>query len=97
MSDVRVERLLINYRTVEDLKSFQEYGEQELSMHEDLENNLIEYDSDSPFYGIYYGATLVARMSLLKRSAKFDNYFDPPQLYLLLWKLEVLLEYRGKN
>jgi len=97
MSDVKVERLLINYKTLEDFKSFQEYGAQELSMHEDLENNLVENDSDSPFYGIYYGATLVARMSLYKRSAKFDNYFDPPQDYLVLWKLEVLPEYRGKN
>src|SRR5699024_2881876 len=44
-----------------------------------------------------YGATLVARMSLYERSAKFDNYFDPPQDYLVLWKLEVLPEYRGKN
>lgn len=97
MSNVKVERLLINYKTLEDFKSFQEYGLQELSMLEDLENNLVENDSESPFYGIYFGSTLVARMSLYKRSAKFDHYFDPPQDYLVLWKLEVLPEYRGNN
>ncbi|HLQ84169.1 MAG TPA: N-acetyltransferase [Pseudogracilibacillus sp.] len=97
MSNVKVERLLINYKTLEDFKSFQEYGLQELSMLEDLENNLVENDSESPFYGIYFGSTLVARMSLYKRSAKFDHYFDPPQDYLVLWKLEVLPEHRGNN
>src|SRR5699024_12572422 len=97
MSDVKVERLLINYKTLEDFKSFQEYGAQELSMHEDLENNLVENDRDSPFYGIYYGATLVARMSLYERSAKFDNYFDLPQDYLVLCKIVVLLENSGKK
>lgn len=97
MADVQVRRLLINYKTLEEFKQFQAYGLQELSMLEDLENNLVENDSESPFYGIYYGSTLVARMSLYTRSAKFDNYFDPPQDYLVLWKLEVLPEYRGNN
>src|SRR5699024_1682990 len=97
MSDVQVQRLLTNYKTLEDFKSFQEYGVQELSLHEDLENNLVENDSESPFYGIYYVATLVARLSLYERSAKFDNYFDRSQDYLVHWKIEVLPEYRGKN
>lgn len=97
MPEVQVQGLLINYKTLEDFKQFQEYGLQELSMFEDLENNIVENDSESPFYGIYYESTLVARMSLYGRSAKFDHYFDPPQDYLVLWKLEVLPEYRGKN
>lgn len=97
MSQVKVERLLINYKTLEDFKRFQQYGNQELSMLEDLENNLVENDSKSPFYGIYYGDNLVARMSLYERSAKYDHYFNPPQDYLVLWKLEVLPEYRGNN
>ncbi len=97
MREIKVERLLINYKTLEDFKQFQAYGLQELSMLDDLKNNLVENDSESPFYGIYYGSTLVARMSLYERSAKFDDYFDPPQDYLVLWKLEVLPEYRGNN
>ena len=45
---------------------------------------------NSPFYGIYFGDKLVARMSLYQINAKFDRYFYPPQNYLELWKLEVL-------
>lgn len=97
MLEVKVERLLINYKTLDDFKVFQEYGIQELSMLEDLQNNIVENNSESPFYGIYMGNTLVARMSLYKRSAKYDRYFSPKQDYLTLWKLEVLPSYRGKG
>lgn len=93
----KVERLLINYKTLEEFKHFKEYGVQELSMHEDLQNNIIENNSESPFYGIYYGNTLVARMSLYTVEAKYDQYFDPAQDYLELWKLEVLPNYRDKG
>ncbi|HEX7065661.1 MAG TPA: N-acetyltransferase [Bacillales bacterium] len=92
-----IQRLLINYKTLEEFKKFREYGIQELSMFEDFQANMIENNSESPFYGIYYGDKLVARMSLYRISAKFDRYFDPPQDYLELWKLEVLPDHRGKN
>ncbi|MBM7644250.1 GNAT superfamily N-acetyltransferase [Scopulibacillus daqui] len=92
-----VERLNINFKTLEEFKNFQSYGAQELSMEEDLKANIIENDSESPFYGIYFGGKLVARMSLYKISQKFDRYFEPPQDYLELWKLEVLPDYRGKG
>lgn len=95
--DIKVERLLINYKTLEEFKQFKEYGLQELSMLEDLEANIIENDSDSPFYGIYYGEKLVARMSLYQIQAKYDKYFDPPQDYLELWKLEVLPNFKKKG
>lgn len=94
---MKVEKLKINYKTLEEFKKFKEYGAQELSMLEDLQMNMIEDDSVSPFYGIYYGDKLVARMSLYQRDAKYDLYFDPPQNYLELWKLEVLPEYRRKH
>jgi GNAT superfamily N-acetyltransferase len=97
MVGVKVERLLINYKTLEDFKRFQAYGTQELSMLEDLQNEIVENDSGSPFYGIYFGNNLVARMSLYQRSAKFDHYFNPPQDYLVLFKLEVLPAYRDKG
>lgn len=94
---VKVEKLKINYKTLERFKHFKEYGNQELSMLEDLENNMVENYSDSPFYGIYYGDKLIARMSLYKIKAKYDQYFDPPQDYLTLWKLEVLPDYQGRG
>ncbi len=66
-------------------------------MLEDLQSNIIENNSESPFYGIYYGDALIARMSLYKVDKKYDAYFDPPQTYLKLWKLEVLPDYRGRG
>ncbi|MTH52622.1 N-acetyltransferase [Bacillus mangrovi] len=93
----KVERLLINYKTLEEFKRFKEYGLQELSMLEELEGNIIENDSDSPFYGIYFGEKLVARMSLYKVDKKFDQYFSPQQDYLELWKLEVLPDYQREG
>ncbi|WP_176483736.1 MULTISPECIES: N-acetyltransferase [Bacillus] len=92
-----VKKLNINYKTLEEFKQFREYGMQELSMLEDLQDNMIENDSESPFYGIYYGEKLVARMSLYRVDKKFDKYFDPKQDYLELWKLEVLQNYQNKG
>lgn len=66
-------------------------------MLEDLQANMIEDNSDSPFYGIYDGDHLIARMSLYRINAKYDQYFDPPQDYYELWKLEVLPEYRNQK
>ena len=97
MAEVQVEKLLINYKTLEEFKRFQAYGTQELSMLQDLENEIVENDSGSPFYGIYFGNNLVARMSLYQRSKKFDDYFNPPQDYVVLFKLEVLPDYRKKG
>ncbi|WP_202076935.1 N-acetyltransferase [Caldalkalibacillus salinus] len=97
MEKPEVKRLLINYKTLEEFQKFKEYGLEELSMLEDLQANIIEDDSNSPFYGIYYGDKLVARMSLYNISAKYDRYFDPANGYLELWKLEVLSDYRNRN
>jgi GNAT superfamily N-acetyltransferase len=84
-------------KTLEEFKKFKEYGLQELSMLEDLQANIVENDSDSPFYGIYYGEKLVGRMSLYRFNKEFDKYFEPPQDYLELWKLEVLSNYQKKG
>lgn len=97
MENLKVERLLVNYKTLEEFKRFKEYGIQELSMLEDLQNNIVENDSESPFYGVYYGNTLVARMSLYTVEKKYDQYFQPPQDYLELWKLEILPSYQKKG
>ncbi|WNS77069.1 N-acetyltransferase [Bacillus sp. DTU_2020_1000418_1_SI_GHA_SEK_038] len=95
--DYKVEKLVINYKTLEEFKKFKEYGLQELSMLEDLEANIIENDSKSPFYGIYFGDKLVARMSLYQVEKNFDRYFEPAQDYLELWKLEVIPDYQNKG
>jgi GNAT superfamily N-acetyltransferase len=97
MTTLKVEKLKVNYKTIEEFKRFKEYGIQELSMLEDLQENIIENDSYSPFYGIYFGEKLVARMSLYRVDKKFDQYFDPQQDYLELWKLEVLSDYQNKG
>lgn len=93
----QVKRLLVNYKTLEEFKKFKEYGLQELSMLEDLQHNIIENDSESPFYGIFYGNNLVARMSLYKIEGTYDRYFKPAQDYYELWKLEVLPLYQRKG
>ena len=90
-------KLKVNYKTLEEFKKFKEYGIQELSMSEDLEANIIENDSESPFYGIYFSDKLVARMSVYQVSGKYNRYFEPPVDYLEIWKLEVLLEYQGQG
>ncbi|WP_141431400.1 N-acetyltransferase [Bacillus sp. 03113] len=92
-----VERLKVNYKTLAQFKKFKAYGQKELSMQEDLEANIIENNSDSPFYGIYFGNQLVARMSLYFIDTHFDYYFNNSQTYLELLKLEVLAEYQGKG
>jgi GNAT superfamily N-acetyltransferase len=97
LSEPLVKRLLINFKTLEEFEKFREYGAQELSMLEDLRENMIENDSESPFYGIYFGDKLIARMSLYQVKKKFDRYFEPAQDYLELWKLEVLPAYQGRG
>lgn len=97
MEKVKVERLLVNFKTLEEFKNFREYGAPELSMKDDLQSNIIENNSESPFYGIYYGNKLIARMSLYLVEKKYDLYFEPPQDYYELWKLEVLEPYRGRG
>lgn len=97
MSELKVERLRINYKTLKEFQKFSEYGLAELSMLEDLESNIIENDSNSPFYGIYQNDQLTARISLYRIDAKYDQYFKPAQDYYECWKLEVLPQYRNQG
>lgn len=97
MTFSKVVPLKLNFKTMQDFKRFREYGLQELSMLEDLEADMIEGGANSPFFGVYDGEELVARMSLYDVEAKYDTYFNPPQNYYELFKLEVLPEYRGSK
>ncbi|MFX3622655.1 MAG: N-acetyltransferase [Ectobacillus sp.] len=91
----KVERLLINYKTLEEFKKFKGCGAQELSMLEDLQANIIENDSESPFYGIYFGESLVARMSLYKTKQTTGSFLQDSCVEL--FKLEVLPPFQRKG
>ena len=94
---IKIEHLKINYKTLEEFEKFSEYGLQELSMLSDLKAKMVENLSNSPFYGIYQDNNLVARISLYRIDAKYDRYFQPPQPFYELFKLEVLEAYRNQG
>jgi len=97
MEIIPIEKLSINFKTLEDFKSFKDLGNQELQMFDDLQGSIVENDCNSPFYGIYYGDKLVARMSLYNTEKKFAHFFDGERDYLYLSKLEVLPQYRERG
>jgi GNAT superfamily N-acetyltransferase len=92
-----VTHLKVNYKTLEEFRAFRETGLEELSMLEEIKENMVEDVADSPFYGIYEDGRLVARMSLYPIRAKYDRYFEPPRDHLELFKLEVLPGYKGRG
>ncbi|HEK9099281.1 N-acetyltransferase [Bacillus pfraonensis] len=96
MTFPKVERLLINYKTLDEFKKFKGCGAQELSMFEELQANIIENGSESPFYGIYYGGSLIARMSLYMRRHGESN-LEITGTYVELSKLEVLPNFQKQG
>jgi GNAT superfamily N-acetyltransferase len=93
---LKVENLKINFKTIEEFKSFKEYGLEELSMIEELHISMVEDNTTSPFYGIYYGDRLTARMCLYVREDNL-NLIPTSEKYLEIWKLEVLPEFQQKG
>lgn len=88
-----VVNLRVNYKTLDEFNKFNEFSYGDISMTEDLRAGFIENTSESPFYGIYFGGTLVARMSLYHiKSQKGQN-----QEYYYLKELEVLPKYQKKG
>lgn len=85
--NIKIERLQINFKTLEQFQQFSGYGLQELSMLEDLESNLIDNEFQSPFYGIYLGKALIARMSLYTHSENDEEIIE-------INKMEVLPYYQ---
>ncbi|SFC75139.1 MULTISPECIES: GNAT family N-acetyltransferase [Bacillaceae] len=85
--NIKIERLQINFKTLEQFQQFSGYGLQELSMLEDLESNLIDNEFQSPFYGIYLGKALIARMSLYTHSENNEELIE-------INKMEVLPYYQ---
>lgn len=95
MSDVK--RLEINYKTDELFEDFREFGNKDLYMVEEFNGQMIDASSDSPFYGIFVGDKLAARMALLNKGEVEESYFPDCDDYLLLWKLEVLEKYQNRG
>ncbi|WP_257131706.1 GNAT family N-acetyltransferase [Bacillus sp. AFS017336] len=85
--NIKIERLQINFKTLEQFQQFSGYGLQELSMLEDLESNLIDNEFQSPFYGIYLGKALIARMSLYTHNENNEEIIE-------INKMEVLPYYQ---
>ncbi|WP_100330815.1 N-acetyltransferase [Bacillus xiapuensis] len=92
-----VENLKLNFKTMEEFTSFKEYGLEELSMLEELQYTMVEDHSHSPFYGIYFGDQLVARMCLYVKTNGADLLPNDSDRYLEIWKLEVLPQYQHRG
>ncbi|MBO1198581.1 N-acetyltransferase [Staphylococcus simiae] len=92
-----IKHLEINYKTDELFENFREFGNKDLYMIDELNGQIIDASSDSPFYGIFVGEQLGARMALLRKGDVEEIYFPEFEDYLLLWKLEVLPKYQHRG
>lgn len=63
----KVVHLDINYRTEELFEEFRNFGNKDLYMVDELHGEMIDASSDSPFYGIYVGEKIGARMALYRK------------------------------
>ena len=91
MSEIK--RLEINYKTDELFENFRAFGNKDLYMVNELNGQMIDASSDSPFYGIFVGDQLGARMALLKKCEIEEIYFPVLEDYIFLLMLEVLPKY----
>ena len=81
-----VKHLQINYKTDELFADFREFGNKNLYIIEELKGQMIDASSDSPFYGIFVGNKLVARMALLDKGEVEETYFPNSNDYILLYQ-----------
>lgn len=81
---------------MEEFKSFKEYGLEELSMIEELQISMVEENTISPFYGIYYGDRVAACMCLYVRNDTLD-LVPGSEKCVEIWKLEVLPSFQKKG
>ena len=72
MSEVK--HLEINYKTDELFEAFREFGNKDLYMVEELQGQMIDASSESPFYGIFHGENLVARMAFTKKRVTLKKF-----------------------
>ncbi|MEQ7790779.1 N-acetyltransferase [Staphylococcus nepalensis] len=92
-----VKRLGINYKTDELFEDFRNFGNEDLYLVDELRGEMIDASSDSPFYGIYIGDRLGARMALYRKGEVEEVYFSDFDDYNVLWKLEVLRDFQGRG
>lgn len=92
-----VKRLDINYKTDELFEDFRNFGNEDLYLVDELRGEMIDASSDSPFFGIYVGDRLGARMALYRKGEVEDVYFSDFNDYNILWKLEVLRDFQGRG
>ncbi len=62
--------------TDELFENFRAFGNKNLYMVNELNGQMIDASSDSPFYGIFVGDQLGARMALLKKGDVEEIYFQ---------------------
>jgi len=92
-----VKRLDINYKTDELFEDFRNFGNEDLYLVDELRGEMIDASSDSPFYGIYVGDRLGARMALYRKGEVEETYFPDFEDYNVLWKLEVLRDFQDRG
>ncbi|SCS98164.1 N-acetyltransferase [Staphylococcus caeli] len=92
-----VKRLDINYKTDELFEDFRNFGNEDLYLVDELRGEMIDASSDSPFYGIYVGDRLGARMALYRKGEVEETYFPDFDDYNVLWKLEVLRDFQDRG
>ncbi|UXR72375.1 N-acetyltransferase [Staphylococcus sp. IVB6240] len=94
----KVTHLDINYKTEELFAAFREnFGNKDLYLVDELHGEMIDASSDSPFYGIFVGEKLVARMALYRKGEVEETYFPDYEDYLVIWKVKVLKPYWRKG
>ena len=92
-----VKRLDINYRTDELFEDFRNFGNEDLYLVDELRGEMIDASSDSPFYGVYVGDRLGARMALYRKGDVEEKYFPNFDDYNVLLKLEVLRDFQNRG
>ncbi|GAA6818050.1 N-acetyltransferase [Staphylococcus lloydii] len=92
-----VKRLDINYKTDELFEDFRNFGNKDLYMVDELRGEMIDASSESPFYGIYVGERLGARMALYRKGEVEEEHFPEFDDYLIIWKLEVLKDFQDRG
>ncbi|WP_251516253.1 MULTISPECIES: N-acetyltransferase [Staphylococcus] len=92
-----VKRLDINYKTDELFKDFRNFGNENLYFVDELRGEMIDASSESPFYGIYVGDRLGARMALYRKGEVEEQHFPDFDDYNILWKLEVLKNFQDRG
>lgn len=92
-----VKRLDINYKTDELFEDFRNFGNKDLYMVDELRGEMIDASSESPFYGIYVGERLGARMALYRKGEVEVEHFPEYDDYLIIWKLEVLKDFQDRG